>query len=126
MPPARIQPGRGSRPAMNPAATNDNNTSVVREDLSERMAPPAAPVCAASGADTMSASTRSNGNPIEIPPRPRPGDPRRHGATIGTGGPRVNGDEDITRLLSDARAGDGLAWDRLVALVYRDLRQLAH
>lgn len=32
---------------------------------------------------------------------------------------------DVTRLLDEARSGDALAWDRAVALVYDDLKQLA-
>lgn len=35
-------------------------------------------------------------------------------------------DIDITQMLSDVRGGDAAAWDRLVALVYADLRQMAH
>ena len=34
--------------------------------------------------------------------------------------------DDVVRLLNDARSGDAVAWTRFVALVYRDLRQLAH
>lgn len=34
--------------------------------------------------------------------------------------------DDLTLLLEAARGGDSAAWERFVALVYRDLRQLAH
>ncbi len=33
---------------------------------------------------------------------------------------------DITQMLDDVRGGDADAWDRLVALVYSDLKQIAH
>lgn len=33
---------------------------------------------------------------------------------------------DITRMLTLARAGDSAAWQRIVAVVYADLRRLAH
>lgn len=33
---------------------------------------------------------------------------------------------DITELLAQARAGEGEAWNRVVALIYADLRRLAH
>jgi RNA polymerase sigma factor (TIGR02999 family) len=33
---------------------------------------------------------------------------------------------EITQLLAEVRDGDAAAWDRLVALVYADLRRLAH
>ena len=36
------------------------------------------------------------------------------------------GDPEITRMLAEARAGDPAAWDRLVTVVYSDLRHLAH
>ncbi len=35
-------------------------------------------------------------------------------------------EEDVTRLLADASAGDTRAFDRLVAVVYAELRRLAH
>jgi RNA polymerase sigma factor (TIGR02999 family) len=35
-------------------------------------------------------------------------------------------DEDVTQLLVEARGGSGEAWQRFVALVYQDLRRLAH
>jgi len=34
--------------------------------------------------------------------------------------------DEITRMLAAARAGDGVAWDRLVAVVYAELHGLAH
>ena len=34
--------------------------------------------------------------------------------------------DDITQLLAKARDGERAAWDRAVALVYADLRRLAH
>ena len=37
-----------------------------------------------------------------------------------------DGDPEITRMLAEARAGDPKAWDRLVTVVYSDLRHLAH
>ncbi len=35
-------------------------------------------------------------------------------------------DVEITRMLAAAREGDAAAWDRVVAVVYADLRRLAH
>ena len=39
--------------------------------------------------------------------------------------PRMTDDRDITQLLADAGGGDRTAWDRLVQLVYPDLKRLA-
>ena len=37
-----------------------------------------------------------------------------------------DGDDDITRMLAAARGGDVDAWQRLVTLIYGDLRRIAH
>jgi RNA polymerase sigma factor (TIGR02999 family) len=38
----------------------------------------------------------------------------------------VRHDSEITEMLAEARAGDAAAWERLVTVVYAELRQLAH
>ncbi len=38
----------------------------------------------------------------------------------------IDREPDITQMLIEARAGDRRAWERLVTVVYADLRQLAH
>ncbi len=39
---------------------------------------------------------------------------------------RVSDESDITRMLTEVRAGSPEAWGRLVAVVYADLRRMAH
>jgi RNA polymerase sigma factor (TIGR02999 family) len=62
------------------------------------------------------------GNVHELRPgRANPARPGHNGAAMGDAQP-----SEITQLLAHAREGDPAAWDRLAALVYADLRRLAH
>lgn len=48
------------------------------------------------------------------------------GAGAGRTGAAMHERDDITEMLALARAGDAGAWQRMVAVVYADLRRLAH
>lgn len=75
--------------------------------------------------DASAEDARIGVSPLD-PSMPDPRGPDLHGLGLhGSGLHGLDSPESVTRLIADARSGQGAAWDRVYSLLYDDLHRIA-